>query len=114
MCSSDLKKDLLIRDYWITYLRERSLEVLGERFHITPCAIWCIEKQSDNGRKDARNAQIKQLRAQYRSANLTQMPKFHIKAIAKRNGVSEATIYRRRMAAIEAKAQAVYDRRIAA
>ena len=109
-----IKKDLLIRDYWITYLRERSLEVLGERFHITPCAIWCIEKQSDNGRKDARNAQIRQLRAQYRSANLTQMPKFHIKAIARRNSVCEATVTRRRMAAIETKAQAVYDRRIAA
>jgi hypothetical protein len=42
------------------------------------------------------------------------MPKFHIKAIAKRNGVCEATVTRRRMAAIKAKAQAVYDRRIAA
>ena len=109
-----IKKDLLIRDYWITYLRERSLEVLGERFELTPCAIWCIEKQIDNGRKDARNAQIRQLRAQYRSANRTQMPKFHIKAIARRNGVSEATIYKRRSAAIQAKAQAIYDRRIAA
>ena len=109
-----IEQDLILREYWTTYLRERSLEVLGERFHITPCAIWCIEKQSDNGRKDARNAQIKQLRAQYRSANLTQMPKFHIKAIARRNGVCEATVTRRRMAAIEAKAQAVYDRRIAA
>ena len=109
-----IEQDLVLREYWIGYLRERSLEALGERFHITPCAIWCIEKQSDNGRKDARNAQIRQLRAQYRSANRTQMPKFHIKAIAKRNGVSEATVTRRRMAAIEAKAQAVYDRRIAA
>ena len=109
-----IKKELLIRDYWITYLRERSLEVLGERFELTPCAIWCIEKQIDNGRKDARNAQIKQLRAQYRSARRTQMPKFHIKAIARRNGVCEATIYKRRSAAIQAKAQAVYDRRIAA
>ena len=109
-----IEQDLVLRDYWIKYLRERSLEALGERFHITPCAIWCIEKQASNGRKDARNAQIRQLRAQYRSANRTQMPKFHIKAIAKRNGVSEATVTRRRMAAIEAKAQAVYDRRIAA
>ena len=109
-----IEQDLILREYWITYLRERSLEVLGERFHITPCAILCIEKQSDNGRKDARNAQIRQLRAQYRSANLAQMPKFHIKAIARRNSVCEATVTRRRMAAIEAKAQAVYDRRIAA
>ena len=109
-----IEQDLVFREYWIGYLRERSLEALGERFHITPCAIWCIEKQASNGRKDARNAQIRQLRAQYRSANRTQMPKFHIKAIAKRNGVSEATVTRRRMAAIEAKAQAVYDRRIAA
>jgi hypothetical protein len=109
-----IEQDLVLREYWIGYLRERSLEALGERFHITPCAIWCIEKQASNGRKDARNAQIRQLRAQYRSANRTQMPKFHIKAIAKRNGVSEATVTRRRMAAIEAKAQAVYDRRIAA
>ena len=109
-----IEQDLVLREYWITYLRERSLEVLGEQFHITPCAIWCIEKQIDNGRKGARNAQIKQLRAQYRSANRTQMPKFHIKAIAERNGVCEATIYKRRSAAIQAKAQAVYDRRIAA
>ena len=109
-----IEQDLVLREYWIGYLRERSLEALGERFHITPCAIWCIEKQASNGRKDARNAQIRQLRAQYRSANRTQMPKFHIKAIAKRNGVCEATVTRRRMAAIEAKAQAVYDRRIAA
>ena len=109
-----IEQDLVLRDYWIAYLRERSLETLGERFELTPCAIWCIEKQIDNGRKDARNAQIRQLRAQYRSANLTQMPKFHIKAIAERNGVCESTITRRRMAAIEAKAQAVYDRRIAA
>ena len=109
-----IEQDLVLRDYWITYLRERSLEVLGERFELTPCAIWCIEKQIDNGRKDASNAQIRQLRAQYRAASRTQMPKFHIKAIAERNGVCESTISRRRVAAIEAKAQAVYDRRIAA
>ena len=109
-----IEQDLVLREYWIAYLRERSLEVLGEQFHITPCAIWCIEKQSDNGRKDARNAQIRKLRAQYQSARRTQMPKFHNKAIAERNGVSVATVTRRKMAAIEAKAQAVYDRRIAA
>ena len=109
-----IEQDLALREYWITYLRERSLEVLGERFELTPCAIWCIEKQIDNGRKDARNAQIRKLRAQYQSARRTQMPKFHNKAIAERNGVSVATVTRRKMAAIEAKAQAVYDRRIAA
>jgi hypothetical protein len=35
----NIEQDLVLRDYWIGYLRERSLEVLGERFHITPCAI---------------------------------------------------------------------------
>jgi len=109
-----IKQDLAVRDYWIKYLRERSLEALGERFDLTPCAIWCIEKQANNGRKSARNGQIRGLRAQYNSAMSTQMPKFHIKAIAKRNGVSEATITRRRMAAIAARANEVYDRRIAA
>jgi hypothetical protein len=110
----NIERDLVLREYWAGYLQERSLDALGERFNLTPCAVWRIEKQANNGRKSARNAQIKQLRAQYRSANRTQMPKFHIKAIAKRNGACEATVTRRKMAAIEAKAQAVYDRRIAA
>jgi len=109
-----IEQDLVLREYWIGYLRERSLEALGERFHITPCAIWYIEKKDGNGVRSERNAQIKQLRAQYRSANRTQMPKFHIKAIAERNGVCEATIYKRRSAAIQAKAQAVYDMRAVA
>ena len=109
-----IEQDLVLREYWIGYLRERSLEVLGERFHITPCAIWYVETSGDSGIKSVRNTEIRQLRAQYRAARRTQMPKFHIKAIAKRNGVCEATVTRRRMAAIEAKAQAVYDRRIAA
>jgi len=109
-----IEQDLVLREYWIKYLRERSLETLGERFHITPCAVWYVETQGDSGIKSARNAQIRQLRAQYRAARSNQMPRFLIRAIARRNGVSEATIYKRRSAAIQAKAQAVYDRRIAA
>jgi len=110
----NIERDLVLREYWAGYLQERSLESLGERFNLTPCAVWRIEKKYGNGVRSERNAQIKQLRAQYRAANLTQMPKFHIKAIARRNSVCEATVTRRRMAAIETKAQAVYDRRIAA
>jgi len=109
-----IEQDLVLREYWIGYLRERSLEALGERFHITPCAIWYIEKKDGNGVRSERNAQIKKLRAQYRSANRTQMPKFHVKAIAARHGVCEATVTRRRMAEIVAKAQAVYDMRAVA
>jgi len=109
-----IEQDLVLREYWIKYLRERSLETLGERFHITPCAVWYVETQGDSGIKSARNAQIRQLRAQYRAARRTQMPKFHIKAIAKRNGVCEATVTRRKMAVIQAKADAAYDRRVAA
>ena len=109
-----IEQDLILRDYWITYLRERSLEVLGEQFHITPCAIWYVETSGDSGIKSVRNTEIRKLRAQYRAARRTQMPKFHIKAIAERNGVCESTVTRRRMAAIQAKADAVYSRRIAA
>ena len=109
-----IEQDLVLRDYWITYLRERSLEVLGERFHITPCAVWCVETQGDSGIKSVRNAQIRKLRAQYWAARRNPMPKFHIKAIARRNDVCEATVTRRKMAVIQAKADAVYSRRIAA
>ena len=111
---TNIERDLVLREYWVGYIQERSLEALGERFTLTSCAVWRIEKKYGNGVRSERNAQIKQLRAQYRSANRTQMPNFYNKAIAERNGVSVATVTRRRMAAIEAKALAIYDRRIAA
>jgi len=40
-----IEQDLVLREYWITYLRERSLEVLGEQFHITH-ALYGTSKQA--------------------------------------------------------------------
>ena len=40
-----IEQDLVLREYWIGYLRERSLEVLGEQFHITH-ALYGTSKQA--------------------------------------------------------------------
>ena len=110
----ELEKDLAIRDYWKGYLRDRSLEVLAERFGVSDVGIWKIESAPMRRLTAGQNDEIQKLRAQYRHAKAAFMPRFRVAAIAKRHGVSTHLIVRRRQKWIREKAGAFYAERMAA
>jgi hypothetical protein len=101
--------DLDQRDYWLAYLRQRSLQVLAERFFVSTTAIWIAETKQLKCRTARQNAEIQRLRSEYHLAKANEMPKYRIKAIASRNRVQEDTVYRRRHKRIANKARAVYQ-----
>lgn len=109
-----IESDLIRRDYWRRYLRERSLETLGDRFGISTVTVWFSEIRAVASLTDAENAELKALRDEYNQALANEMPKYRLKAIAARNGVSETAVSRNQQKMIRAKAQQVYQQGIAA
>lgn len=108
---SDFEK----REYWLDFLRQRSLQVLADRFFVSTTAIWQAEKKPLNCRTMSQNAEIKRLRREYHSVRTLFNRKYIISAIAKRHGLNESAVstrwHRRQKRSIENKAQAFYARR---
>lgn len=100
--------DLDQRDYLLNYLRQRSLQVLADRFFVSTTAIWIAETKHLKCRTDVQNAEIQRLRSEYHLAKANKMPNYRITVIARRNGVKENTVYRRRHQRIANKARAFY------
>ena len=108
---NDLETDLAIRDYWKDYMRERSLEVLAQRFGVSEVGIWKIEYKQMLKLTQKQNLEIKMLRVQYHKAKTNFMPKFRISEIAKRHNVSTHLVIRRRQKRIKAEAKAFYEQK---
>ena len=102
------------REYWQSYLRERSLETLAERFNISTVSVMLGESRPIQKLTDQQNAELQKLRREYHEAKKRHMSKYRLQAIADRHGVKMRQIYRagyqRRMRRIEEG----YGRRIAA
>lgn len=101
--------DLDQREYWLAYLRQRSLQVLADRFFVSTTAIWIAETKQLKCRTARQNSEIQRLRREYHLAKANEMPNYRIKTIASRHGVKENTVYRRRHKRIANKAQAFYQ-----
>lgn len=108
-----IHEDLIAREYWRGYLRERSLETLAERFGVSPVAVWLSEIRPLACLTDEQNEELRQLRDQYNAALLGEMQAYRLKAIAERNGVTVKTVSLHQQKMIQRRAQQFYERRAA-
>lgn len=109
-----IEQDLNRRDELRRYLNERSLESLGDRFKVSPSAVWLAEKRPLAVLTDEENSELQQLRREYHAALEEFNNRYRLGAIAEKHGHGVQWVCKKRRKMLDERAEVVYGRRIAA